>query len=71
MGLFGKGVTWSASPSMGGSQEESQLLLSSSQKGRELKGRMLQCFNLIVIVRALRARKAQWQKEETQDTKKI
>nr|QHD59428.1 S2 protein [Equine infectious anemia virus] len=67
MGLFGKGVTWSASHSMGGFQGESQLLLPSNPKRLTHQMRITRCFNPIVILTIVRAR---WQREETQETKK-
>nr|ACY07738.1 S2 protein [Equine infectious anemia virus]ACY07739.1 S2 protein [Equine infectious anemia virus]ACY07741.1 S2 protein [Equine infectious anemia virus]ACY07744.1 S2 protein [Equine infectious anemia virus]ACY07746.1 S2 protein [Equine infectious anemia virus] len=68
MGLFGKGVTWSASHSMGESQGESQLLLPNNTKRLTQEMRIMQYFNPIVILTVIKAR---WQKEETQDTQKI
>nr|AAG02704.1 S2 protein [Equine infectious anemia virus] len=65
MGLFGKGVTWSASHSMGGSQGESQPLLPNSQKNPSM--RKTQCFNLIVIIMTVRTA---WQNRRKQETKK-
>nr|ACY07759.1 S2 protein [Equine infectious anemia virus] len=68
MGLFGKGVTWSASHSMGESQGKSQLLLPNNTKRLTQEMRIMQYFNPIVILTVIKAR---WQKEETQDTQKI
>nr|QHD59418.1 S2 protein [Equine infectious anemia virus] len=68
MGLFGKGVTWSASRSMGEYRGESQHLLPSSQKKLVQRVRITSYINPIVIIKII---KEQWQKEENQDTKKI
>nr|AFW99166.1 S2 protein [Equine infectious anemia virus]AFW99178.1 S2 protein [Equine infectious anemia virus]AFW99184.1 S2 protein [Equine infectious anemia virus]AIU56814.1 s2 protein [Equine infectious anemia virus] len=69
MGLFGKGVTWSASPSMGESQGESKPLLCSNQnpKVRDQKKGIMRYFSLTVMIAVIKPR---WLREETQDTKK-
>ena len=64
MGVFGKGVTWSASHSMGESQGESQPAAPNSQKN--LSVRRTQCFNLIVIIMTVRTA---WQNRRKQETK--
>nr|QIC50020.1 S2 protein [Equine infectious anemia virus] len=66
MGLFGKGVTWSALRSMGESQGESRPLLFSLQK-RPLVQRGIQYLNPIVIMTIV-TRIKRWRKEETQET---
>nr|QBC73615.1 S2 [Equine infectious anemia virus] len=72
MGLFGKGVTWSALPFMGASRGEYQHLLSNNQTTHMMRTQYLNPITLIRIV----TEKRKWQKEETQkiraqDAKKI
>nr|QFE31732.1 S2 protein [Equine infectious anemia virus] len=70
MGLFGKGVTWSALRSMGESRGEYQPLLSSNQSNQRNHMMRAQYLNPIMLLHMI-AKERKWQKEETQDTKKI
>nr|QSX72035.1 S2 protein [Equine infectious anemia virus] len=64
MGLFGKGTSWSALHSMGGSQGESQHLLS--QREKIITHTVIHYFNPIVLLKLVREQKKakQWPKEE-------
>nr|QIC50016.1 S2 protein [Equine infectious anemia virus] len=65
MGLFGKGVTWSASRSMGESQGESRPLLFNLQK-KLVTPRGIQYLNPIVLMKKVTGIK-QWRKKEIQE----
>nr|AFP46328.1 S2 protein [Equine infectious anemia virus] len=67
MGLFGKGVTWSALHSMGVSQGEYQPLSPNKQNQQIHKKGIIWYVNPIVVMTAI---KQKWQRQETQDTKK-
>nr|QBC73621.1 S2 [Equine infectious anemia virus] len=50
MGLFGKGVTWSASRSMGDFRGESQPLLSNNQERSQRVRTVTRYLNPIVLI---------------------